>query len=25
LYYLLNSPIGKWLYNLKVKLKLENM
>jgi glycosyltransferase involved in cell wall biosynthesis len=25
LYYLLNSPIGKWLYDLKVKLKLENM
>jgi glycosyltransferase involved in cell wall biosynthesis len=25
LYYLLNSPIGKWLYQLKVKLKLENM
>lgn len=25
LYYLLNSPIGKWLYKWKVKLKLENI
>src|SRR5215204_603135 len=24
LYYLLNSPIGRWLYEIKVKMKMEN-